>query len=155
MGTFTKSLYPALRLAYVVLPSDLVGSFVTARTQVDGHPPPFLQRVVADFIAHGHFDAHLRRMRALYRERRNLALCLFEKHLDLELGRSDAGFRVVAFLDRGKDRDVAERGERAGLDLPTLSRLYAGKPRHGLVLGYTGLTPDALARGVKLLVRVL
>jgi len=59
VGTFTKSLYPSLRLAYVVLPQDLVASFVAARTQVDGHPPPFLQRVTADFIAHGHFDTHL------------------------------------------------------------------------------------------------
>jgi GntR family transcriptional regulator/MocR family aminotransferase len=73
VGTFTKSLYPALRLAYVVLPPDLVTSFVTARTQVDGHPPPFLQRVVADFIGFGHFDAHLRRMNVhapcIYRSR--------------------------------------------------------------------------------------
>ena len=153
-GTFTKSLYPSLRLAYVVLPPDLVTPFVTLRTQVDGHPPPFLQRVAADFLAEGHFDAHLRRMRALYRERRELALRLFTRHLDLELGPANAGFRVVARV-AGDDRDVAARGARAGLDLPTLSRLYIGKPRHGLVLGYMGLSPAALTQAVKLLARVL
>ena len=153
VGTFTKSLYPSLRLAYVVLPPDLVPSFVAARTQVDGHPPPFMQRVVADFMSLGHFDAHLRRMRALYRERRDHALRLFTRHLDLELGPADAGFRMVAFLEKN-DRDVADRAARAGLDLPTLSRLYVGRPRHGLVLGYMGLTPAALAQGVKTLARV-
>ncbi len=154
VGTFTKSLYPALRLAYVVLPTDLVQSFVTARTQVDGHPPPFLQRVVADFIGFGHFDAHLKRMRALYRERRDAAVRLFGRHLDVELGAADAGFRVVAFLDRN-DRDVASRAAREGLDLPTLSRLYATRPRNGLVLGYMGLTPQAMTQGVKTLARIL
>jgi GntR family transcriptional regulator/MocR family aminotransferase len=154
VGTFTKSLYPALRLGYVVLPPDLVSSFVTARTQVDGHPPPFLQRVAADFIGFGHFDAHLKRMRALYRERRDAAVRLFARHLDLELGPADAGFRVVAYLEQN-DRDVATRGAREGLDLPTLSRLYAARPRQGLVLGYMGLTPTALAQGVKTLARLL
>lgn len=153
VGTFTKSLYPALRLAYVVLPPDLVTSFVNARTQVDGHPPPFLQRVVADFIAFGHFDAHLKRMRALYRERRDLAMRLFARHLDLELGPADAGFRVVAHLDHS-DRDLAARAARNGLELPTLSRLYLGHPKHGLVLGYMGLTPSALTQGVKALAKL-
>lgn len=154
VGTFTKSLYPALRLAYVVLPRDLVPSFVTARTQVDGHPPPFLQRVVADFIGFGHFDAHLKRMRALYRERRDAAVRALERHLDVELGAADAGFRVVAFLEKS-DRDVASRAAREGLDLPTLSRLYADRPRQGLVLGYMGLTTAALSQGVKVLSRLL
>ena len=158
VGTFTKSLYPSLRLAYVVLPPDLVASFVAARTQVDGHPPPFMQRVVADFMHLGHFDTHLRRMRALYRERRDLALRLFTRHLTqhlgIELGPADAGFRVVAFLDRN-DRDVADRDARAGLELPTLSRLYVGRPRQGLVLGYMGLPPAALTQGVKALARLL
>ena len=152
VGTFTKSLYPSLRLAYAVLPEDLVASFVAARTQVDGHPPPFLQRVTADFLSFGHFDAHLKRMRALYRERRDLAVRLLSKHV--ELGPANAGFRVVAFT-RGDDRDLAARGARVGLDLPTLSRLYLGKPRHGLVLGYMGLTPAALAQSVKALAKLV
>ncbi len=151
VGTFTKSLYPSLRLAYVVLPPDLVEPFVVARTQVDGHPPPFLQRVTADFMHFGHFDAHLRRMRALYRERRDRAVRLLSKHF--ELGAANAGFRVVAFTEKD-DRDLAARGARIGLDLPTLSRLYIGKPRHGLVLGYMGLTPHALTQSVKALARL-
>ena len=154
VGTFTKSLYPALRLGYIVLPTDLVASFVTARTQVDGHPPPFLQRVVADFIGFGHFDAHLKRMRALYRERRDAAVRLFERHLDVELGPANAGFRMVAFVNRN-DRDLASRATHEGLDLPTLSRLYVHRPRNGIVLGYMGLTNAALTQGVKTLARLL
>jgi GntR family transcriptional regulator/MocR family aminotransferase len=158
VGTFTKTLYPSLRLAYIVLPPDLVTSFVTARTQVDGHPPPFLQRVVADFIAFGHFESHLQRMRALYRERRDLMLRLLARHVGdrVELGPADAGFRVIAFLgEKRSDRDLATRGAREGLDLPTLSRLYAGRARHGLVLGYMGLTDTALTQGVRSLARIL
>lgn len=154
VGTFTKTLYPSLRLGYVVLPPDLVPSFVTTRTQVDGHPPPFMQRVVADFIALGHFDAHLKRMRALYRERRDAAVRLFERHLDVELGPANAGFRIVAFVEKN-DRDLATRAAREGLDLQTLSRLYAGRPRNGLVLGYMGLTHSAMTQGVKTLARLL
>jgi DNA-binding transcriptional MocR family regulator len=97
-------------------------------------------------------------MRALYRERRDAAVRLFERHLDVELGPADAGFRVVAFLEKN-DRDVAARAAREGLDLPTLSRLYirsdGGRPRNGLVLGYMGLTHSALAQGVKALSRLL
>jgi GntR family transcriptional regulator/MocR family aminotransferase len=152
VGTFTKSLYPSLRLAYLVLPPDLVESFVIARTQVDGHPPPFLQRVTADFIQFGHFDSHLRRMRSLYRERRDLVLRLLTK-TSFELGPAHAGFRVVAFTT-GNDRAFAERGARAGLELPTLSRLYLGKPRQGLVLGYMGLPHAVLTQSVKALARL-
>ena len=92
-------------------------------------------------------------MRALYRERRDHAMHQFARHLDFELGPADAGFRVVAYLDRS-DRDLAARAARAGLDLPTLSRLYLGRPRNGLVLGYMGLTPAALSQGVKTLAKI-
>jgi GntR family transcriptional regulator/MocR family aminotransferase len=158
VGTFSKSLFPSLRLGYVVLPADLAPSFIVARTQVDGHPPPLLQRVVADFIAFGHFDAHLRRMRAFYRERRDLALHLLTRHLGerVELGPANAGFRVVASPHRLRsDRDLADRAAREGLDLPTLSRLYLGRPRQGLVLGYMGLEPLALTAGVKALAKLV
>jgi len=77
---------------------------------------------------------------------------LLSKYLDL--GPANAGFRVVTFT-QGDDRDLAARGARAGLDLPTLSRLYVGKPRHGLVLGYMGLTPAALAQSVKALAKLV
>ena len=71
VGTFTKMLFPSLRLAYVVVPDGLAEPFVRARRLQDGHPPALAQAVAADFLADGHLAAHLRRMRALYAERRN------------------------------------------------------------------------------------
>jgi GntR family transcriptional regulator / MocR family aminotransferase len=157
VGTFTKVLYPSLRLAYLVLPPDLVESFVNARAQIDGHAPPFLQGVVAEFITEGHFGAHVRRMRALYRGRRDVFLDAAEKHLPvLEFPMLHAGLRATGFFRDGRDdREVARNALRAGIEAPALSRYYSGRGRSGLVLGYAGLTPDAIRKGVRELARLL
>jgi GntR family transcriptional regulator/MocR family aminotransferase len=151
-GTFTKSLYPSLRLAYLVVPPDLVDPFVRARTQLDGHPATFMQAVVADFLAGGHFGAHVRRMRALYHSRRDILLAALRR-LRVDVAGSDAGLRLSVFI-HGSDRRASERAARAGLDVPPLSRLYCGaSPRNGLVLGYAALSPSAIRAGVLTLQR--
>jgi GntR family transcriptional regulator / MocR family aminotransferase len=71
IGTFSKVLFPSLRLGYVVVPSDLVDRFLSIRRAVDIGPPSFYQEVLAEFISEGHFARHVRRMRVLYRERRS------------------------------------------------------------------------------------
>src|SRR5205085_6782222 len=68
-GSFSKVLFPALRLGYLVVPSDLVDAFVKARALMDREPPILEQVVLAQFIAADHFARHLRRMRVLYAER--------------------------------------------------------------------------------------
>lgn len=156
-GTFTKSLYPSLRLAYLVVPPDLAGPFVRARTQIDGHPATFMQAVVADFLAGGHFGAHVRRMRALYRSRRDILLETLQRRLRgrADVAGSDAGLRLSVFI-HGSDRRASERAARAGLDVPPLSRLYCGaQPRNGLVLGYAALSPGAIRSGVEALQGIL
>ncbi len=80
-GTFNKILFPALRLAYVVVPDGLVDAFAAARTIVDGCSPSFMQAVVADFIVAGYLSSHIRRMRALYHERRDVLLEAIAEHL--------------------------------------------------------------------------
>ncbi|WP_195794487.1 hypothetical protein [Roseateles sp. DAIF2] len=74
LGTFSKVLFPSLRLAYLVLPPALVAPFAQARSIQDGHSAQLAQAVTADFIAQGHFAAHLRLMRKLYRQRREALL---------------------------------------------------------------------------------
>ena len=70
IGTFSKVLFPALRLGYIVIPADLVGRFAAVREAMDIFPPTLYQAVLADFLGEGHFGRHIRRMRLLYRERR-------------------------------------------------------------------------------------
>lgn len=156
IGTFTKSLYPSLRLAYLVLPPDLVESFVNARTQTDGHPPSFLQGVVAEFLTAGHFGAHIRRMRALYRARRDIFVDAASRHLrGMVFPAVHAGLRATGhFPDRRDDRVLSARAARLGIDAPPLSRYYAGgRGGSGLVLGYAALDPDAIRAGVRTLAR--
>ncbi|HEX5738653.1 MAG TPA: PLP-dependent aminotransferase family protein, partial [Hydrogenophaga sp.] len=81
IGTFSKSLFPSIRLAYMVLPEPLVAPLVTARTIFDGHPSQPMQAVAADFMDQGHFAAHLRLMRQLYRGRRDALLESLHRHL--------------------------------------------------------------------------
>jgi GntR family transcriptional regulator/MocR family aminotransferase len=157
VGTFTKVLYPSLRLGYLVLPRDLAQSFVNARAQIDGHAPTFLQGVVAEFLREGHFGAHVRRMRALYRGRRDVFLDAAAKQLPmLTFPTLHAGLRATGFFNGDRaDREASRAAFRAGLDAPALSTYYAGRGKSGLVLGYAGLTPDAIRRGVRDLGRVL
>ncbi len=159
IGTFTKVLFPSLRLGYLVLPPDLVQPFVNARTQIDGHASTFLQSVVADFITEGHFAAHVRRMRTLYHARRDVFIEAAERHLgrDLEFPTVHAGLRATGiFAKRRDDQEVSQRAARAGLEVPPLSRYYLGRAeKTGLVLGYAALSPQAIRSGVKLLAKLL
>lgn len=159
VGTFTKVLFPSLRLAYLVLPPDLVRSFISARAQIDGHASTFLQAVVADFMSEGHFATHVRRMRALYRGRRDVLLAAARRHLGdrLTFANTCAGLRAAAFLQRGRDdAAVSRRCARAGLDVPPLSRYYAGPPpRPGLLLGYAGITPMQIEKGIETLAEII
>ena len=76
-GTFSKVLFPSLRLGYLVLPPDLIETFQEVRMAMDTFSPAFYQEVLADFIREGHFSRHIRRMRSLYAERRmTLIECL-------------------------------------------------------------------------------
>ncbi|WP_203564087.1 PLP-dependent aminotransferase family protein [Deefgea sp. CFH1-16] len=72
IGTFSKVLFPSLRIAYLVLPPDLIPAFVNARAAFDGHTQQLAQAVTADFMHQGHFASHIRQMRVLYRSRRDL-----------------------------------------------------------------------------------
>jgi GntR family transcriptional regulator/MocR family aminotransferase len=159
VGTFTKSLFPSLRLAYLVAPEDLVGAVVRARMLQDGHAPTLSQAVLADFIIEGHFGAHVRRMRALYQSRRDALLDEASRALPghVILGPSDAGFHVTAHLPAGTDdRAVQRRAAGRGIEVQPLTRYYAGpEARPGLVLGYVGLSPEAIRAGVRGLAEVV
>lgn len=83
IGTFTKSMFPGLRIAYMVLPASLVAPMTVARTLLDGHSAPIAQLTLARFIEGGHLGAHVRTMRAVYAERRDVLARLVREHLGI------------------------------------------------------------------------
>lgn len=162
IGTFSKVLFPALRVGYVVIPPDLVARFRRIREAMDNSPAPLYQAVLHDFIADGHFARHIRRMRELYAERRRTLVRALERELggDAHIAGDRAGMHIVVLLAAGAhDRAIAERAAQRGISVIPLSSCYAAahpRARPGLLLGYGTIRaaeiPDAVRR-LKTIVR--
>ncbi len=157
VGTFNKTLFPALRLAYLILPDRLVDGFVRVRATGGQHPPTIDQAVLADFIAEGHYARHLTRVRALGRERRDALVSAARRHATLELRHTDTGLHAVGWLAPGADDLlISATALQHGVDASALSAYYLGPcPRPGLVLGYGSLTPRQIVEGMDALARAL
>lgn len=159
LGTFSKSLFPALRLGYLIVPENLVEAFANAKAISDRHAPSVEQAILAEFIAEGHFGRHLRRVRKLYAERQSALIEVAEKELAglLEVRSSDAGLHLVGRLsDEIDDERISEEAAREGVRAPSLSAhrlLAAGAP--GLVLGYAAFEEPVIRRGVRSLSKAL
>jgi GntR family transcriptional regulator/MocR family aminotransferase len=159
VSTFSKVLVPALRLAYIVAPPDLVDAFVAARRFSDRHSPGVDQAVLADFMQQGHFARHLRRMRSLYEERQ----ALFIKEANLAIGDvlgiepSPAGMHLVGrFRSRVDDTKVAAAAWELGVSATPLSTYYLGNAKQsGLVFGYTQADARATRTGIQALAQAI
>ncbi|MCE3001858.1 MAG: PLP-dependent aminotransferase family protein [Xanthomonadaceae bacterium] len=153
VGTFSKSLFPSVRLAYVVLPEPLVAPLVTARTVHDGHPSQPMQAVAADFMDEGHFAAHLRLMRRLYRGRRDALLQALRTHLPwAEPLDSRGGLQMAVRLPAGSEHRLTRAAAQRGITTPSLGELYHAAPRtDGWRLGFAALAPQAIAASVRTL----
>jgi GntR family transcriptional regulator / MocR family aminotransferase len=140
IGTFSKVLFPSLRLGYLVIPKDLIEFFLKTRHAMDLAPPTFYQDVVADFIDEGHFERHIRRMRLLYRERRSLLVDSISEEFGeaVEIDGSEAGMHlVVSFKTSIDDRSVAERAGQQNLWVWPLTASYLKTPeKTGFILGF-------------------
>lgn len=157
LGTFTKVLFPGLRLAYLVLPPALVSGFVTARSAHDGHSARLAQLVTADFMEQGYFAAHLRRMRKLYQQRRDLLLDEIRRHIGdwCRPLNSAAGLQFTVTLPRGREAVLTRAAAQVGVDTPGLSERFLSRPRlDGWILGFAALREDAIVEGVRRLAKV-
>jgi GntR family transcriptional regulator / MocR family aminotransferase len=159
VSTFTKILFNALRLGFMVLPPRLVEPFAAAKNCIDRHPPSLDQAILAEFIMEGHFGHHIRRMRQVYAERMAVLAEAAEQRLGglLEVVRTVTGMRTVGWLLTGEDdQSVQARANAQGLELVAVSKFKIRLPvRSGLMLGFAGSSPAELRRGVNVLAGVL
>jgi GntR family transcriptional regulator / MocR family aminotransferase len=151
-GSFSKVLFPALRLGYLVLPSDLLERFAAAKSVINRHAPPFEQTVLCDFIVEGHFGRHLRRMREVYAERLSILMERARKRLTglLDLSGVEAGLQTVGWLSQGISSEAARRAAEARKVEVTPLHHYSRRPmqREGLQLGFAAVNAQEIRRGV-------
>ncbi|MBH1966764.1 MAG: PLP-dependent aminotransferase family protein [Pseudomonadales bacterium] len=149
VGTFSKVLFPSLRLGYVILPQALVDPFCTLRAVMDRSPPTLLQATTADFMEEGHFLGHIRRMRALYKARQHALIEQFEKQLGhfFRITQTDAGMHLIAWLPPElNDTDIARQLSLHNIHTYALSdyRIKHVLPP-ALLIGFAG-TPENQAK---------
>lgn len=153
-GTFSKAMFPGLRLAYVVAPVSAVARFQAVSYNLNAGSPYLFQAGVADFIAEGHFSRHLKKMRLLYAERRALTQRIFQEVLGgrIRIDLQPGGLHMLAKLAvHENDVVLAEHAAAAGLALHPLSRWYINaKPQQGLLLGFANVMNENDARRLAL-----
>lgn len=149
LGTFSKSLFPSLRLAWMVVPPALVAPMGQARSVLDGHSALLPQAITAAFLQQGHFASHLRLMRQLYRSRREQLIEQINQRLTPWITPFDSGGGLQLTVKLAQNEaQLTARAAQIGLLLPRLSPLYAGPARQqGWILGYAALTPDEIVAG--------
>ena len=159
LGTFSKVLFPALRLAYVVLPPVLVAPFVQAKALIDRGAPTLTQAAVADFITEGHFERHLGQLRQVYGHRRHALVTALARFLpgQVQFVEMAAGLHVMVYLNPACDETAVVR-QAAAHDVG----VYPGTPYHlqqpappSLLLGFSGLSEPEIEEGVRRLAEVV
>jgi len=160
VGTLSKSLFPSLRLGYLVVPPGLVSAFAAAIAATSRHSPTLEQAQLAEFIAGGHLDRHVRRMRVLYEHRQQVLVAEAARQLGelLDVPPAAAGMHVVGWLPEGMDERALTRvAARRGVSVVSISSTYASRrsPRPGLILGYAGYSDGSIRQGVTRLRRTL
>lgn len=160
LGTFSKILFPSLRLGYAIVPHSLVDAFCGARVLIDRHPPTADQHVLAAFMAEGHLDRHIRKVRNAYAEYRLRLIETLETLLPHDLAwiePGDQGMHLVLWLASGMDdRAVAQRSAQEGVVVRAVSPMFAsGTGRPGLILGFGGFSISQMKTAAQRLAAVI
>lgn len=154
IGTFTKSLFPSLRIGYVVLPPQLVKPMTVARTLLDGHTAQIPQLTLARFMEGGHFGAYVRTMRSIYAGRLDALANLVNRHLSayVEPRIPIGGLQMPCILTGDlSERAAIDAARRVGIDLFGLAALHSPRQtkRAGFLMGFAAYTPDEIERAVR------
>jgi GntR family transcriptional regulator/MocR family aminotransferase len=152
LGTFSKVLFPALRLSYVVLPQVLVRPFVQAKQLIDRGAPTLTQAAVADFMVEGHFERHLRHLRQAYGERRQTLVMALNTHLPSLVRYADepAGLHIMLYLPTHlRETAVVQAAAEAGVGVyPAAPYFMTKSPPPAILLGFSGLSEPEIGLGV-------
>ena len=151
VGTFSKTLFPAIRMGFLIAPHDLAEGVASARLASDVHPPVLEQAVLAEFMARGHYQRHLRRMRAVYMERLDaLEKAIRHCGAPLRLRPVHTGLHAVVDLDGVDAERVFREAAARDIEVMPLSHYYfGGGPRqNGLVLGFASVQPAVIRAAV-------
>jgi GntR family transcriptional regulator/MocR family aminotransferase len=152
-GSFSKVLFPSLRMGYAVIPQDLVKHFEAAKSVTNRHAPLLEQAILCDFIADGHFGRHLRRMREVYAARLSVLLENARAQLAglLEVSGIEAGLQTVGWLSDGIEEEMAESAAAArGVEVvPLKYSRRGGTGRSGVQLGFAAVNEKEIRRGVQ------
>lgn len=158
IGTFTKSLFPGLRIAYMIVPSELTEPFTMARTLMDGHTASITQLTLAKFLEGGHFGAYIRKMRNVYVARRDKLASLMDEYLSdyVVYATPAGGMQMPCHLRHGlSEKDIATAARRADIDILGLTGLYAGSPvSTGFLMGFAAYTEREIEDAVKKLAAI-
>jgi GntR family transcriptional regulator/MocR family aminotransferase len=153
IGTFSKVMFPALRLGYMVVPKDLLPAFSAARDAADIFSSTLYQAVMTDFIREGHFARHIRRMRMLYMDRRRALVKAIHTQMGdlLEVIGDAAGMHLLALLPpRINDVAVSRQAAQRRISVMPLSTCSLKPPtRGGLILGYGGANAQQIHEGMR------
>jgi GntR family transcriptional regulator/MocR family aminotransferase len=157
-GTFSKVLFPGLRLGYLVVPPDVVDRVAAMKSVTNRHASLLDQVVLCDFITDGHFGRHIRRMREIYAERRSVLLESAQRRLEglLEIVGVDAGLQTAGWLVDGIDaRSAAAAAAKRNVEVTPLSDYGRRASREGLHLGFAAVDAQEIRRGVRELAAAL
>jgi GntR family transcriptional regulator/MocR family aminotransferase len=152
IGTFNKTLFPSLRIGYLVAPPSLVEPFLIARRIGAQHAPPVDQAILTDFIVQGHYARHVRRARAICEERRDALLAAARRELPwLEVEPPETGLHTIGWLPAGvDDAEVSRAAAAAGIEAAPFSGFsQLGCARPGLLLGYAAYRPGEIRAAVR------
>ncbi|WP_353571756.1 PLP-dependent aminotransferase family protein [Candidatus Albibeggiatoa sp. nov. BB20] len=154
LGSFSKTLLPALRVGYLVVPEQLVVVFVQAKNFMTGESPLLMQAIIADFIIEGHFIRHLRKMRQLYKEKwLHLDKLIHEQLSGLATPIAEsAGMHLAIEIPNIDDAKLQQHLFKQGFNVSALSRYYIGQAeKTGLVLGFANTTAEQRVKCVELI----
>jgi GntR family transcriptional regulator/MocR family aminotransferase len=149
IGTFSKVMFPSLRIGYVIAPPSLVARLRRAKWLADRHTPVPEQAALADFVSEGHLERHIRRMRRVYGERRDALVESLDRHFGdrVKIRGDAAGMHVLV---RFQDERIAEKADAAKVQLVSSASCYLAAPPSGeFILGFSSIGERSIREGIR------